>query len=152
MEQWRGKVAVVTGASSGIGAEVALALANAGLIVVGLARREDRIQVSGGCQCVGMGTVPLHSNYHESHYCHPLAVQELSARVTGTGRLHPVKCDVTNEAEVSAAFAWTRAQFATIHVLVNNAGMMSSGFLIGKQLCYSFYCIAHRRVGPRMLI
>lgn len=45
MNQWCGKVAVVTGASSGIGAEVALSLANSGLIVVGLARRLDKIQV-----------------------------------------------------------------------------------------------------------
>lgn len=45
MDQWRGKVAAVTGASSGIGAQVSVALANAGLIVIGLARREERIQV-----------------------------------------------------------------------------------------------------------
>lgn len=45
-QTWRGKVAVVTGASSGIGAEIAVALANQGVTVVGLARRQDRIEVS----------------------------------------------------------------------------------------------------------
>lgn len=43
---WRNKVAVITGASVGIGASTALALANAGMVVVGLARRVDLIEVS----------------------------------------------------------------------------------------------------------
>ncbi|KAH8264057.1 hypothetical protein KR038_002034 [Drosophila bunnanda] len=41
---WRNKVAVVTGASVGIGACTALELANAGMIVVGLARRVELIE------------------------------------------------------------------------------------------------------------
>lgn len=60
--------------------------------------------------------------------------QELSSRVTGQGRLQAIKCDVTSEAEVSAAFASIRTQFSTVQILINNAGMMTSGFLIGKQL------------------
>lgn len=45
MDKWKGKVALVTGASSGIGANIAQALANSGMTVIGLARRLDAIQV-----------------------------------------------------------------------------------------------------------
>lgn len=45
MEKWRGKVALVTGASAGIGADLTVKLANAGLIVVGAARRVEAIEV-----------------------------------------------------------------------------------------------------------
>lgn len=65
MDKWRGKVAVVTGASSGIGASLVRSLVEAGMLVVGLARRADAIEVSsvrkftpythfGFCLFVGM--------------------------------------------------------------------------------------------------
>lgn len=45
MEKWKGKVALVTGASVGIGANITKALANSGMTVIGLGRRVDAIQV-----------------------------------------------------------------------------------------------------------
>src|SRR5438105_14893766 len=41
---FRGKVAVVTGASSGLGRQLALDLAAAGAVVVGVARREPELR------------------------------------------------------------------------------------------------------------
>jgi NAD(P)-dependent dehydrogenase (short-subunit alcohol dehydrogenase family) len=47
MRSYRGQVAVVTGASSGLGRRLALDLAAAGATVVGVARREDRLRALG---------------------------------------------------------------------------------------------------------
>lgn len=44
MHRWVGKTAVVTGASSGIGAAISVELANAGVNVIGLARKTGPIE------------------------------------------------------------------------------------------------------------
>lgn len=101
MDRWIGKVAVVTGASAGIGAAIAIDLTKAGMIVIGLARRQER-------------------------------VDELKAQLpsTVTGVLHSYKCDVSDETQVIAAFAWIVAEFGGVDVLINNAGIVRTTQLI----------------------
>lgn len=45
-KNWNNEVAIVSGASAGIGASVALNLANSGMVVIGLARRNELIDVN----------------------------------------------------------------------------------------------------------
>lgn len=55
MDRWEGKLAVVTGASAGIGLAIARALVRSGLNVVGLARRKEKMEVKS----LTLSTLPL---------------------------------------------------------------------------------------------
>jgi NAD(P)-dependent dehydrogenase (short-subunit alcohol dehydrogenase family) len=91
-----GRVAVVTGASSGIGEACALAFAAKGARVVLAARRTDRLSVLvGRIESAG-------------------------------GDALAVATDVTDEAAVNSLFAQAIERFGTVDVLVNNAGVADS--------------------------
>lgn len=99
MEKWTGKVALVTGASSGIGHETALALANAGMVVVGAARRVELVEA--------------------------LAKQVRS----GSGRIYARKCDVASEEDLLEMFDWIRNELGGVDVLICNAGVFRCNFV-----------------------
>jgi NAD(P)-dependent dehydrogenase (short-subunit alcohol dehydrogenase family) len=91
-----GKVAVVTGASSGLGAGFAVALAQAGADIVLGARRADRLE----------------------------AVSAEVAN-TGRRAL-PVVTDVRDPAQCTALVEAAMGQFGTVDILINNAGVGSA--------------------------
>ena len=94
MNELTGKVAVVTGASKGIGAEIARALAAAGAAVV--------------------------VNYASSREGAERVVADITAK---GGKAIAVKADVARAAEVRALFEETKRAFGSLDVLVNNAGV-----------------------------
>jgi clavulanate-9-aldehyde reducatase len=96
-----GKVAVVTGASSGIGEATALALAGEGAAVLLGARREDRLRA--------------------------LAERIESEG----GRALPRAVDLTDEDQVKAFMQSARDELGGLHILVNNAGVMLLGPVSG---------------------
>ncbi len=98
-----GKAAIVTGASSGIGAACARALARRGCRVSLLARREDRLR----------------------------AVADEIAAGDGEGAALPIRCDLRDEAAIAAALETSHAHWGRTDVLVNNAGLGRSAPLHG---------------------
>jgi 3-oxoacyl-[acyl-carrier protein] reductase len=91
------KVAVVTGASQGIGRETALALAEAGARVVVAARNEEKLST---------------------------LVNEIAA--TG-GEAFAVKIDVADGEQVKAGFKQVIEKFGRLDILVNNAAVTRDG-------------------------
>jgi NADP-dependent 3-hydroxy acid dehydrogenase YdfG len=96
-----GKVALVTGASSGIGEATAVALARAGAAVAIGARRKDRLDALAG------------------------RLRDDGATVV------QLDLDVTDERACADAVRRTREELGGLDVLVNNAGVMLLGTIVG---------------------
>ena len=118
----KGQKALVTGANSGIGKGIAIALAHAGAdVVVNFVSNEE------------------------------VAQQVVEEASRGGSRVNALKADISDEAQVQAMFKRMIEDFGTIDILVNNAGLQQDAPLedmtleqwnkvIGVNLTGQFLC------------
>lgn len=88
-----GQVAIVTGCSTGLGVQMAKALANQGAKIVALARRKEKID-------------EVAAEINKTYGVETLAIP----------------CDITDTAKVEAAVDEVLAKFGRIDIVINNAG------------------------------
>ncbi|XP_043483269.1 farnesol dehydrogenase-like isoform X2 [Leptopilina heterotoma] len=100
MDRWNNKVAVVTGASSGIGEDLVKTLVKKNVNVIGLARRIEKME-------------KIKNDIKNEK-----------------GSFHPIKCDISREEDIINAFQWIKKNFKTVDILVNNAGAVDFGLTI----------------------
>lgn len=103
MDRWAGKVALVTGASVGIGAQITKMLAKHGMKVIAAARRIDKLEELATC-----------------------------IRREFKIEIYPIACDVRKEEDILKVFKWADDKLGGIDVLVNNAGILLNTTIIGK--------------------
>lgn len=95
-----GKTALVTGASSGLGHQIARVLAQAGAHVVVTARREEKLE------------------------------QLVNEIETNGGKATAMKMDVTSSASVVDTYDRIEKEIALVDVLLNNAGVADTKLFI----------------------
>lgn len=100
----QGKVAIITGASSGIGAATALALAKTGANVALLGRSSERLALVAA-QAEEFGTIVLSA-----------------------------PCDVCDELQVTSTIAKIHEKFGHLDILINCAGLSLNGTVDGYSL------------------
>ena len=98
------KVALVTGASQGIGRDTALALSEAGAKVAIAARSEDKLAV---------------------------LAQEIASK---GGEAFPVRMDVADPEQIKAGFRAVIEKFGKLDILVNNAAITRDGLALRMKL------------------
>lgn len=98
MNSWQNKIAVVTGASSGIGAATARRLARQGMMVVLVARRSDRLEE---------------------------LADEIRQ---GGGQVYTIVADLMQEVDRARVFQEVTDRFGDVDILVNNAGLGWYGY------------------------
>ncbi|XP_068173185.1 dehydrogenase/reductase SDR family member 11-like [Antennarius striatus] len=105
MDRWRGRVALVTGASSGIGESIAKELVRYGMKVMGCARNVEKVQkLAAECQSEGL-----------------------------SGVLVPFQCDLSDEEDILSMFAAIKEQHKGVDVCINNAACGHSEPLLSGQ-------------------
>lgn len=97
MGQLEGQIAIITGASTGLGQRIAEAFAREGAHLAIVARTHSKLEATAAM------------------------LREFGSRVL------VVPTDVTDEAQVNALFAQTLDAFGQLHLLVNNAGVFDGG-------------------------
>ncbi|MDP9236754.1 MAG: SDR family oxidoreductase [Chloroflexota bacterium] len=108
MKKLEGKVAIVTGASRGVGEYMAREFATEGCNVVVAARTEE----AGQSKLDG-------------------TIRETAAELEAMGvRALPIRCDVTDEDSIAAMVTRAMQEFGRIDILVNNAGIMAPAKLV----------------------
>jgi len=94
----KGRSAVVTGASQGLGFAMAKAFAEAGADVAILARRKE-----------------------------PLEEARRALAASAKGRVAAISCDVADAAGIAGAYEAVMGEFGKVDILVNNAGKSATG-------------------------
>ena len=89
------KVAIVTGAGSGIGKAVALGLAREGVDTYLAGRKKDKL----------------------------LNTKQISIKENNKGNCHVIKCDVSKETDVRKMFLLIQKHYGRLDLLFNNAGI-----------------------------
>ncbi len=99
------QIAIVTGASRGIGKSIALALAGAGARVIACARDEGRLQ----------------------------AVAAEASEQSASGEIVPESLDVTDRAAVDGLIERVSERYERIDILINNAGITRDGLAMSME-------------------